>query len=280
MKWHFLKQPVSLGTVAALSLAQSLVMTVPAQAETTARLDGRCKLMSQNNQVFDGHCTVKQKQRDKTVVVVVELDNDSDFRFYGPSKQALQVETYDGIHNVQYQEKNGREVFTWDENGDRQKLAVVMDSQKPAEVSHDSPTSQEIIGTAIGAGVGALIGSLLGGGNTNKTAPNNNPPKTAQASGNPYENKGYTATAPFRCSVGNDSHNQSCPGGIMRRGNGNTSVTVLFPNGKEVKYDFKGGNVTSTFGGKLDWGKDGDDWYIGIDSKLFIIIPDAAVYGG
>jgi hypothetical protein len=181
---------------------------------------------------------------------------------------------------VQYREKDNREMFTWDEDGDRQQLSIVLDSQKPANVSHDNATSQEIIGTAIGAGIGALIGNLLTGGGSKSPPANNTTTKTAQGSGNPYDNKGFTATASFRCSVGNDSHSQSCPGGIMRKGNGNASVTVLFPNGNEVQYDFKGGNVTSTFGGKLDWGKDGDEWYIGIDSKLFIIIPDAAVNGG
>ena len=275
INWRFLKQPVSLGTLAALSLAQSLVMTVPVKAETTARLDGRCKLMSQDNQIFDGHCIVKQKKRDNTTIVVVKLDNGNNFRFYGPGKQALQVETFDGIHNVQYREKDNRETFVWNEDGDRQKLAIVLDSQKPANVSHDNPTSQQIIGAAIGVGVGALIGGLIAGGGSNQSSN-----ASSSTSGNPYYGKGFNATASFRCSVGNDSHNQSCPGGIMRKGNGNASVTVLYPNGNEVQYDFKGGNVTSTFDGDLTWGKDGDEWYIGIDRNLFIIIPDAAIYGG
>ncbi len=266
-------------TATSLVLAQFLVglTPIPARSETTARFDGRCKLSSGNNQNFDGHCTIKQKQRDNTTVVVVEMDNGTDYRFYGPSKQALQVETFDGIHNVQYQENGGKELFSWEEFGDRQRLAIVLDAQRPTDVSHNDPASQQDLGTIIGAGIGALIGGLISGGGSNQTASNN---ASSQGSGNPYEGKGYNATASFRCSVGNDSHNQSCPGGIMRRGNGNASVTVRYPNGYEVQYDFKDGNVTTTFDGDLDWGKDGDEWYIGIDRNLFIIIPDAAVYGG
>lgn len=184
MNYRFLKQSVSLGTLAALSLAQSLVMTVPVKAETTARLDGRCKLTSDDMKVFDGHCTVKHKQRDNTNVVVVKMDNGSDYRFFGPNSQAFQVETYGGIHNVQYKENDPKEVFTWDEDGDRQKLAVILDSQKPAVVSHDDNTApqQDDLGTLIGAGVGALIGSLISGGGSNQTASNSS---SSQGSGSP-----------------------------------------------------------------------------------------------
>jgi hypothetical protein len=136
------------------------------------------------------------------------------------------------------------------------------------------------LGTAVGAAVGALIGNLLTGGKpTQPTQSASKPDQSTQSSKNPYDGKGYTATASFKCSVGNDSHDQWCPGGIMRKGNNSASVTVLFPNRYEVQYDFSQGNVTTTFDGKLTWGKDGDEWYIGIDNNLFIIIPDAAIYG-
>lgn len=81
--------------------------------------------------------------------------------------------------------------------------------------------------------------------------------------------------------MGNADHDKMCPGGINRQENGQATIVVLFPNTYEVQYDFKDGNVTTTFeDGQLDWGKVDDNWYIGIKDKLFIIIPDAAVYGG
>lgn len=98
---------------------------------------------------------------------------------------------------------------------------------------------------------------------------------------NPYQvGNYYNATAYFRCSIGNANHDRQCPGGIVRRGNGNASVVVKYPNGYEVQYDFDRGNVTSTFSDNLNWGKSGDEWYIGVDRNLFIIIPNAAIYGG
>lgn len=73
---------------------------------------------------------------------------------------------------------------------------------------------------------------------------------------NPYSRLGYQATAYFKCSVGNADHDKMCPGGINRQENGQTTIVVLFPNTYEVQYDFKDGNVTTTFeDGKLDWGK-------------------------
>jgi len=271
---HLSKQSQVLGAVALLVGAQTLGLSA-ASAETTARLEGRCKLTHDQTVSFNGHCTVKQKQRNGNTVFAVELDNGADYRFYGPNKQALQVETHDGIHNVQYKEDSDKGVFTWIDDNQTQRLSVKLDSQRQPEATHDSSTSQALVGAAIGVGVGALIGSLLAGGGGSKPAQT-----TAQAKGNPYDGKGYTATASFKCSVGNDKHDKMCPGGIRRQGNGAASVTVRYPNNTEVQYDFKGGNVTSSFNGKLDWGKSGDDWYIGIDRNLFIIIPDAAVSGG
>ena len=101
-----------------------------------------------------------------------------------------------------------------------------------------------------------------------------------QLPNNPYKiGDYYNATAYFKCSVGNANHSKQCPGGIIRKGNGEASIVVLFPNGYEVQYDFKNGDVTSTFDGDLTWGKDGDEWYIGIDYNLFVVIPEVAVYG-
>ena len=98
---------------------------------------------------------------------------------------------------------------------------------------------------------------------------------------NPYQvGDYYNAAAYFRCSVGTPNHGSFCPGGIVRKGDGKASIVVLYPNGNEVQYDFANNNVTSNFSSDLTWGKDGDLWYVGINNELYIIIPDAAVYGG
>ena len=164
------KSVASLSAVALLMVAQGLVLVSKASAETLARVQGRCKLISDNYKAFDGYCTVKQKQQGGTMVFVVELDNGTKYRFYGPNKRALQVETHDGIHNVSFKEDPDKGVFAWQEDGEDNRLSVKLDTQYNPDVSHDSPSDQAL-GTAIGAGIGALIGGLLtgGGGQSNQS---------------------------------------------------------------------------------------------------------------
>lgn len=137
-----------------------LPLTQPASAETLARAQGRCKLTTEGYTMFDGYCDVKQKQQGGTTIFAVNLDDDSSYRFYGPNRQALQVETHDSVHNVRFKEDPDKGVFTWDDDGEENKLSVKLDTKHPAKVSHDS--TGKTIGIAIaGAAVGAFIGSLL-----------------------------------------------------------------------------------------------------------------------
>lgn len=159
-----------------------------------------------------------------------------------------------------------------------------LDNETPTN-GNTNISNEDAVGALVGIGIGALVSNIISGGNnSNSNKPKPSQPTVSQLPENPYKvGDYYNANAYFKCSVGQPNHNKQCPGGIVRRGNGNASVVVKYPNGYEVQYDFKKGNVTSNFGGKLDWGKDGDEWYIGIvdgKDKLYIIIPDAAVTGG
>lgn len=146
-----------------LAIATSILpLAQSATAETLARVQGRCKLTSETNTLFDGHCVTKQKQQDDTTVFVIELDDGSEYRFFGENKQALQVETSDGIHNVQFTENPDKGVFVWEEDGDSNRLSVKLDAQYDPDVSHDD--TEPSLGTALGAAVGAAIGSLITGG--------------------------------------------------------------------------------------------------------------------
>lgn len=271
------KHLATAGMVSTMIFSQGLLGIASTSAEVLNRAHGRCKLSSNDSTAFDGHCIIKHKQNNRgDEVVVVRLDNDAKYRFSGPSLEALQVEAWDGIHNVRHRYRENREVFIWDVDGRKNRLSVKVDSVPPANVSHDDSGSK-VVGALVGAGVGLLIGSLLSG-NEHSSASSSH---SQQPQSNPYAKKSYyDATASFRCSVGNASKDQLCPGGIKRHGNGRASITVLFPNDYEVQYDFKGDDVTSSFSGNLTWGKQGDEWSIGIDRQLFIDIPEAAVYGG
>lgn len=96
----------------------------------------------------------------------------------------------------------------------------------------------------------------------------------------PYSTQHYSATSYFRCSMGSPTHDQTCPAGIRRGERGSASIHVRRPDGRERVLDFGNGDVTTPGPGRLTWGKDGDDWYIGIDEREFYIVPDAAIWGG
>ena len=96
----------------------------------------------------------------------------------------------------------------------------------------------------------------------------------------PYATAEYDATTWLPCSVGEASHDQNCPAGILRGDGGSASIRVTAADGSERVLNFKGDDVTTPDGGDLTWGKQGDEWYIGIDDREFYVVPEAAVYGG
>jgi hypothetical protein len=98
----------------------------------------------------------------------------------------------------------------------------------------------------------------------------------------PYTTAEYDATIMLTCSIDAPSHNESCPAGIRRGtpGSGSGTIHVTAPDGSERVLEFADGDVTTSGGGELTWGKQGDEWYIGIDNREFYVVPEAAVYGG
>jgi len=96
----------------------------------------------------------------------------------------------------------------------------------------------------------------------------------------PYSTREYSATAYFRCSLGSPTHDQMCPGGIHRGDRGSASIRIRRADGHERVLNFERGDVTTPGKGRLTWGKQGDEWYVGIDDREFYIVPEAAVSGG
>lgn len=94
-----------------------------------------------------------------------------------------------------------------------------------------------------------------------------------------YTTDDYDATTTLPCSLGKPNHNHHCPAGIRRGHHGSATIHVTTPTGSERTLEFRKGDVT-TPDGDLTWGKQGDDWYIGVDDREFYIVPDAAVVGG
>lgn len=143
-------------------------------AKTIARAQGVCRLMSGGAVAFQGHCVSQQKVNAGNTVLVIKLDNGSTYRFRGPSKEALQIETSSGLHNAQFRDGGNSNVFAWNDRGQPQRLAVRLETAHDPSPRYDNSSTST--GSAIGAFAGALIGSLIqghsghGGGNQRQHA--------------------------------------------------------------------------------------------------------------
>ena len=89
----------------------------------------------------------------------------------------------------------------------------------------------------------------------------------------PYTTTEYDATTLLSCSIGEPSQRGD-------GGSGSASIRVMAPDSKERVLNFGGGDITTPGEGDLTWGKQDDNWYIGIDNREFYVVPEAAVYGG
>lgn len=140
-------------------------------ADTVARANGRCTLKENGFQSFNGYCTIKQKQNGATTMFVVELENGNRFRFAGPSRQQLHVETTSGIEqNVLFEDQGSKGVFSWNDGASTHRLSVKTDTVTNPNAQFDDHPSTATGSSVAGAAVGALIGALLGGGNAPATA--------------------------------------------------------------------------------------------------------------
>jgi hypothetical protein len=157
-----LKRKFALGCAAILA---SGCLPAPSLAETVARANGRCSLKDNGYEAYNGYCTIKQKQNGDTTVFVVDLDNGNHFRFSGPSRQQLHVETHSGLQqNVLFEDQGSKGVFTWNDGSSTHRLSVKTDAVTNPDAQFDDHPSTSTGSTVAGAAVGALIGALLGGG--------------------------------------------------------------------------------------------------------------------
>jgi len=139
--------------------------SVPALADTVARANGRCSLKENGYEAFNGYCTVKQKQNGGTTIFVVDLENGNRFRFSGPGRQQLHVETESGIGtNVLFEDQGSKGVFTWNDGARTHRLAVKTDVVTNPNAQFDDHPSTATGASVTGALVGGLIGALLSGG--------------------------------------------------------------------------------------------------------------------
>jgi hypothetical protein len=157
-----LRSTFSLGLALGLG---ALTLTPAVLADTVARANGRCTLKENGFQAYNGYCTIKQKQNGGTTIFVVDLENGNRFRFAGPSRQQLHVETASGIEqNVLFEDQGSKGVFSWNDGASTHRLSVKTDTVTNPNAQFDDHPSTATGSTVAGAAVGALIGALLGGG--------------------------------------------------------------------------------------------------------------------
>jgi hypothetical protein len=107
----------------ALSLLIGTV-TAPVQANTVAKAEAECRLTDNGKVVFDGGCSVKQKDSAGTVGFVVNMQDGSTYRFSGANRTSLRLEGGDGGSNVLFEDKGAKGVFTWNDGSRTRKLSV------------------------------------------------------------------------------------------------------------------------------------------------------------
>jgi len=110
-----------------LGLALSLVVgagVAPVQANTVAKAEAECRLTDNGKVVFEGDCSVKQKDSTGTTGFVVKLEDGSTYRFSGPNRTNLRLEGGDGGSNVLFEDKGAKGVFTWNDGSRTRKLSV------------------------------------------------------------------------------------------------------------------------------------------------------------
>jgi len=158
-------------SLASAGLLASTVFAGPGFADTVARANGRCLLKDNGYQAYNGYCTIKQKQNSGTTIFVVDLENGNRFRFSGPSRQQLHVETSMGIQqNVLFEDQGSKGVFSWNDGNSTYRLAVKTDTVTNPDAQFDDHHSTSVGATLAGAAVGALIGALLSGGKGGSSA--------------------------------------------------------------------------------------------------------------
>ncbi len=188
----------------------------------------------------------------------------SDFRHESAERVAAEGHQYKVVGSTKV---DGEKYPIECEIKDRHVTSVKYDGPEPEGMT----TSQKLaIGAAAAIAAGLVASEMSKDGEQSaSTSPTGR-----------YTTAEYDATTSFRCSMNEPNHDKQCPAGIRRGDSGSASIRVTTPVGSERTLNFHGGDVTTPDGGDLTWGKQGDEWYIGIDDREFYIVPEAAVYGG
>jgi hypothetical protein len=162
-------------------------------------------------------------------------------------------------------------------DGDKQPWTCEVKNRHVTAAEYSGPKPKGMDGAQkLAVGAAAVIAAGLIASEVSK---GNDSTETKESPKGKYSTSKYDATTTLRCSLNKPTHDKHCAAGIHRSSSGSASIRITTPVGTERTLKFDKDNVTTPNGGNLDWGKQGDEWYIGIDDREFYIVPDVAVYG-
>jgi hypothetical protein len=131
-------------------LGASISLSVPSQAQTTAKSEAECRLSENGSILYEDDCSVREKLENGQVSFVVKLDNGNSFRFVGPNRQNLQLDNgFGGFTNVLFEDKGAKGVFSWSDGNRTRKLVVKTNSSSGGSSSNGYPSSSLVLGPPV-----------------------------------------------------------------------------------------------------------------------------------
>ena len=95
----------------------------------------------------------------------------------------------------------------------------------------------------------------------------------------PYSTKDYDATTLLRCGYVESGPTRQCPAGILRMEQGQASIVITGPDGREFTVNFMTGYVNAS-NREVEATLKGDTWTVTVDGKEIYEVPRAAIEGG
>jgi hypothetical protein len=142
--------PTKLKPVFAALLGAAMTLSIPSQAQTTAKSDAECRLSENGTILYEDDCSVREKLQDGQVSFVVKLDNGNNFRFVGPNRQNLRLDNgFGGFTNVLFEDKGAKGVFTWNDGSRTRKLVVKTNGASDGSGSNGYPNNNLVLGPPV-----------------------------------------------------------------------------------------------------------------------------------
>jgi len=136
--------------VFAALLGAAICLTIPSQAQTTAKSDAECRLSENGSIIYEDDCSVREKLENGQVSFVVKLDNGNSFRFVGPNRQNLRLDNgFGGFTNVLFEDKGAKGIFSWSDGNRTRKLIVKTNGATGGSSPNSYPSSSLLLGPPV-----------------------------------------------------------------------------------------------------------------------------------